>query len=89
MEFRLPPSGGYSIFMGAVGRAPSGGRSRLILGTGIGIGIVPVIGSMMVMMTIFFARPSSEKLRLSTLVFASILIVKAGWGIGILMSGPK
>src|ERR1700683_5558856 len=89
MELRLPPSGGNEIFMGAVGLAPSGGRSRLMLGTGMGMGILPVMGSMMVMMTTFLARPSRLKVRVSTLLFASMLTVRAGCGMGMRMSGPK
>src|SRR5262245_10691406 len=80
---------GNSTLAGGVGRAPSGGRSRLILGTGIGIVIFLVIGSRTLIIDIFFAMPFKVKDSDSTLVCASILTLSAGWGIGMRTSGPK
>src|SRR5262245_52399310 len=83
------PSSGNSTFAGGKSLAPSGGRRRLMLGTGIGIVIFFVTGSSMVSTTIFLDNPSRLKLSDSTFVCASIFTFNAGCGTGILMSGPQ
>ena len=61
-------------------RSPSGGLKMLMFGIGTGIGIRPVTGSRMVMISIRFCRPSRLKLSDSTLVWASMLTLSAGCG---------
>src|SRR3954470_5704490 len=73
----LEPYWKNSTFDGIGSLAPSGGRSRLMLGTGTGIGIFFVTGSNTVSTVIFLLNPSRPKVSDSTLVCASMLTLSA------------
>src|SRR5260221_6347202 len=85
---RCAVSSSFSILGGSGGMRPSGGFSGVMSGIGIGIGTLVVL-SWKNTMGIVLRSLSKLNDTCSTLLIASILVVRAGWGSPTRISGPQ